>query len=312
MPTSGKCCPWPTGRITGSLDELIRSSGIDPATAAKTPIATGSGVTILGFDADQVIDVESDRMLRVDLVAMTAVELPYPPALDGQSFLGVSFEIGPEGQLLHVANGGIEDRVPLAVEGGGTWVTDPAALADAWPATAGHSFSGDDLLALEAYDATGRMLWRRDDVVMAYQVKGSPRRVVGDVVVAVSCVLTDDAVQPCEEGTLGGYSMADGSTLWELDGWRAATAFGDGLAIVSVPSDTGAGGWMMIDTTTGEIVSSDQQWKDPAAFSSECCGGYEYFSVYQFAASPRCALRRVRQDLASSRSRALDGSITLP
>jgi hypothetical protein len=74
--------------------------------------------------------------------------------------------------------------------------------------------------------------------------------------------------------------MVDGHTLWQLDGYRLVTALGDGQAMISVPSGAEpVQGWMLIDTATGDVTANDQQWDDPAAFNSECCGGDEFVRV---------------------------------
>jgi hypothetical protein len=271
------------GTVTRSLDDVIAASGIDGPSTDVIPIATGAGTVVLGPDPDHVVDAKSDRLLRLDLGAMTATEVPYPPEFDGHPSRDLRLDIGVGGQPLQMTiapDSGLQ--LPASVEVDGAWVTKPGSLRKAWPVTAGYSFlpNADGAFpALEAYDATGRVRWKRDDVAMRIG-EGFSAGVDGDVVVAVSCVTVDVDVQPCENFRTGGYSMVDGHTLWQLDGFRLVTALGDGHAMISVPSESeSVQGWMLIDTDTGELIANDQQWDDPAAFNSECCGGDEYVRV---------------------------------
>ena len=173
-----------------------------------------------------------------------------------------------------------------AVEVEGAWVTDPRALRKAWPVTAGYSFlqaPDGGFPPLQAYDATGRVMWKRDDVTMRVGEGFSAGVETGSI-----------TAEPVVERTLqrelqrlriltfqlGGYSMVNGKTLWKLDGYRVVTAFGDGHAMISEPTDSSSvKGWMLIDTRTGEIAAPDQQWDDPTTFDSQCCGGEEYVRV---------------------------------
>jgi hypothetical protein len=271
------------GTVTRSLDDVIAASGIDAPLTNVIPIATGAGIVVLGPDPDHVVDAQSDRLIRLDVGGMTATAVPYPPELDGHPSRDLRLDIGIGGQLLQMsiaADSGLQ--LPSSVGVDGAWLTKPASLREAWPVRAGYSFfpkADGTLPALEAYDATGRVRWKRDDVVMRVG-EGFSAGVDGAVVVAVSCAPTDDAEQLCHDFRLGGYSMVDGHTLWHLDGYRLVTALGDGHAMISVPSDSeSVQGWMLIDTKTGEITANDQQWDDPDAFNSECCGGDEYIRV---------------------------------
>jgi hypothetical protein len=267
------------GKLTRSLADAIEPSGIAATVANSIPLVSSAGVVIFG-GPDHVIDVQTDRLVRLDVVEMTATEMRYPPEFDGRPSRELQLQLSADGQQL-ASMGLTPDNghvVPKSVVVDGAWTTDPAARRESWPSTADYGFA-PDLPALQKYDATFEVLWQRADVVMR-PGEGFSAGVDGDVVVAESCVLIYAAEQPCEDFRLGGYSMEDGHTLWELDGYRSVTALGDGHAMVSVPSDGGEiEGWMLIDTRSGEIAAKDQHWDDPAEFDSQCCGGEEHFRV---------------------------------
>jgi hypothetical protein len=269
------------GTITRSLDDVIAASGISSTVVAATPVASGGSIAVLGSDPESVVDVEKDRLLLVDLVEVTASQLRYPSDLEGHVAREMDVAINPDGQLLRMEfDSDLGYQLPTALEVDGSWVTDATALVDAWPVTAGYSVvppADGGWPALAAYDAAGRPVWRRDDVVLPPS-EGFQAGVDGDVVVAESCVSGDETeVRPCK---LGGYSLVDGKTLWQLDGYNGAVALGDGVAMVSTPIEASEiDPWMLIDTDTGEIAATDQHWDDPDAFVTECCGGDEFFRV---------------------------------
>jgi hypothetical protein len=266
------------GTIERPVADVIAAAGLAALAAPPTRLVTeGAGLAVLGPDEGHVVDVAVDRLVVLDLVTMTVARtIPFPAEFQGHLAYELQIEITPAGQLLRMGTvgDGLTHRGPNEVEVDGTWVTDPAELRQAWPVTAWYAF-GEGFPTLEAYDATGTIRWRRADVV-ARVTEGFTSGVDGDVVVALSCKPPMSDTADCRY-RLGGYSLADGHTIWQLDGRHLVSAIGDGTAMISTltADGTGVAGWTLISTRTGRALAADQTWADPFAFDYECCGGDE-------------------------------------
>jgi hypothetical protein len=258
------------GTVTTDLADVLERRGLGPA---PTGFAAQAG-DILVIPRTRYDGAPND-LITLDLTSMEPAVIPAPPI--GGEPTGTRYIASDDGLVATGVDSATGWQLPVAVLVDDRWSTDPADLQGAIPVAGGYSFNPDT--SLEGRDGAGNVIWRRDDL---RPVGGEGFRSVttGDVVLAAS------AEANLDEQKLGGYSRADGRTLWERNGFHLVTAVGDGLAMISLRDDNGTiTGWELIDVTTGERVEPDQTWADPAVFNEECCGGTEFTRSTASAAS---------------------------
>jgi hypothetical protein len=148
----------------------------------------------------------------------------------------------------------------------GVWTSDPAILAGTFGPQAAFLI-GDSGPLLTGYDAHGRVLWQNEDV-STFSGEGFFGAASDDVFVFAGCWEPVDTGM-CDMHEVGGIDTATGEVLWHLPDNRGVGPVGDGYALMTDGDD--AGGYLMIDTDTGDAVEG-QTWDDGTLFSTACCG----------------------------------------
>ncbi len=264
------------GTLARTWDEVLADAGLPPVDDAD-----------LGFvyteAADQLVVAPSaerpatadDLLYLVDPRDAGVELLTLPPGLIGTPLDQVQLSALPDGRLVQLgtANGLSEGRL-LAVQDGDGWSTDPADLDAARPVYANFLY-GDRRQVLAAFDGTGDVLWRRDDL-LAVPAEGFTLALSGGVVLARVCTAppSDDGMDYCPGRKIVAVDGRTGRTLWEREDWWTATVVADGRAFLNGPYDgTGLGGpvpWEIVDLRSGERVGQ-RTWTDPWRFSIGCC-----------------------------------------
>jgi hypothetical protein len=268
------------GSDTRTVADLAVGAGIDATTAAQDRAIAWWWDTqlVLGPAGERLIDVATDRLLRIDLTTMTASAVPFPADADGVEMFRLDFDITDDGRLVEL--GASESgtlSVPVAIELGDGWSTDEADLLAGRPFDLDFVF--DDSTGaqpLVALDALGRVLWQRDDIT-TFGGEGFRFAIDGDVAIVAGCTPSGILDDPCATSSLYGIDLATGATRWQLDGARGVAEVADGFALITEAYIDGGDSpaWIMIDTATGNPVADDQRWADPSTFENQCCGGDE-------------------------------------
>ena len=263
------------GSPSRTWDDVLAANGISGAAAGhRNSLLWGSDISRLVFGPQESRPVEpDDTILVVDLADMAMRELPYPPSAQGGSVDVLPLELTVGGRL--IVPDPLTPRRVAAVETERGWSTDTEVI-DAAVGLRADFFGGGAQPQLQAFDAQGTEVWRRDDMVAA-PFEGFHVAVDGDVVVASSCAAVDmNSPTPCDGWMLSGLDLRTGQTLWERPGIWSVSAVGGGVAMVAGPY-TGVTGaaqpvWTMIDLVTGEQLDS-RTWTDPWSFGVSCCDG---------------------------------------
>ncbi len=264
-----------TGSISRTWNQFLADSGITgDATSNRTFLSWGGNpVLVLGPQGPRPGEA-TDTLLVVDLATMAARVLPYPPSAVGRSVDQLQLDYTADGRLLVLdqSGGGSLGRVD-AVESAGGWSTDAGALDAAVGMRVDFDY-GVQPPTLHAVDAQGRERWRRDDL-LAPPREGFHFAADADVVLVDACAQIDPTADvPCSGERFVAVDVQTGRTLWSRPGSWAATAVGDGVAMVQGPYGGMADGevpdWTMIDLSTGRPVGT-RTWADPWRFSIGCC-----------------------------------------
>lgn len=139
---------------------------------------------------------------------------------------------------------------------------------------------------LRRVDATGKVLWRRDDlygnVGEGFRTGASQSNGTDQVTVVFACV--GQPIDPNATFTeercpyaLVGVGTRDGRTRWQLDGFYMVSLVADGYAIITENPTNGASS-QLLDVFTGQIVT-DGISSAPNSFLEECCGGDDWNRV---------------------------------
>ena len=275
------------GSLVTTLTDLLASQGVDPGiTLAGFPKTTSSSKIVLGPPDDTVIDIARDHMFVLDLQTFTVESIPFPPSSAGFPLFSAQIEFADSGEL--VLNTRLKGLPAVeAAYHAGAWTTSAPILRTAYGPRAQFAESGSGLIG---FDALGHPIWRYDNVSPP-QGEGFRIATSGAVTVVSGCFAVPDP-KGCIPTSLAGIATKTGKVLWQIRGWHLVSAIGDGRALISGPSTIagsataggvtpvaqapGAGPWLLIDTATGKLVDSSQQWADPNAFRTECCGGGEF------------------------------------
>jgi hypothetical protein len=264
-----------TGSISRTWDQLLADSGITgAATSNRTYLSWGGNpVLVLGPQGPRPSE-PTDTLLVVDLATMAARVLPYPPTAVGRPVDQLQLDYTSDGRLIALdqSAGGPLGRVD-AVESAGGWSSDVGAIDAAVGLRADFDYAAPTS-ALHAVDAQGRERWRRDDL-LAPPREGFHLVADVDVVLVSACAQIDlTAEVPCLGERFVAVDVGSGRTLWSRPGSWAATAIGDGVAMVQGPYggmvDGAVPDWTMIDLSTGGPLST-RTWADPWRFSVGCC-----------------------------------------
>ncbi|HEY7628559.1 MAG TPA: hypothetical protein VH761_15920, partial [Ilumatobacteraceae bacterium] len=269
------------GSDQGTLAQHLGDQGIDVGTDLESlePKAASETQLLFAPPNETIIDTGRDRLLLVDLVSLTGELLPFPEFSNGTASMYNGFRFDDEGNPYLVGSENGHDIV-LRSYRNGTWSDGPSELPPSSTITVDFEF-GVGGTALVATDSPGKTKWRRNDIVSPGG-EGFRTAPSDDVTVVVGCRGPIDNPGDCAFA-LYGVRTSTGKTLWTLDGLRGVSAVGDGYALITdydLLQSEERGGWLMIDTATGRPVEG-QQWPDPAAFHTECCGGGEFFAVWQ-------------------------------
>jgi hypothetical protein len=264
------------GTLARTWDDVLADAGLPPVDDAdlgflytETP-----DQLLVATSADRAATVD-DRLYLVDPRDGGVEVLALPPGLIGIPLDQVQLSALPDGRLVHlgVANGLNEGRL-LAVQDGDGWSTDPADLDAARPAYANFMY-GEGRQVLAAFDGTGDLLWRRDDL-LAVPAEGFSLALSDGVVLARVCTEppSDDGMDFCPGPKMVAVDAMTGRTLWERKQWWSASVVADGRAFLNGPYDgTGLGGpvpWEIVDLRSGERVGQ-RTWTEPWRFSIGCC-----------------------------------------
>lgn len=272
--------------------EEARWEGLDVATG-QLGETVGYGWPIARTDQFALFEVQpgasigpESRLVRVDLFSDHTVELPYPPETFGQ---GVAIfrlvDTNVEGGAVPVL---VVNRAPVSAYVDGEWgALDPArhpALEFVVARLSGEvnaTFDWATGSRLSARNGLGEVVWERPDL-WSHGTEGfaSVGPVgSGDGVVLVRACLEPPATERCayEATQLMAVSAADGHTLWQTGAPQSVVLASGDFAVVTVAGSEPPS-FELIDVNTGVRVAGSPTW-DPAAFSSECCGGGDYFRV---------------------------------
>jgi len=268
------------GSTTGTLADHLAAQGLDAsANLSPWPLATTETKLLFGLPGDTIVDTSRDHLLLVDLVGLTAEQLPFPAFSNGTQMMYNGFEFDGSGDPYLV---GWEDgkRIALRSYRDGVWSDEPSPVRGSSPVTIDFGLA---LAPFVGVGPDGAEVWRRDDIYSTGG-EGFHMATAGDVTVVAGCRGTPTPENYCPEPMLAGLRTSNGATAWMLDGWRGVGAVGDGYAIVtdfdtSLPGADG--GWIMIDTDTGRAVDG-QQWSGADTFRQGCCGESEFVNVRMF------------------------------
>jgi hypothetical protein len=269
------------GSTTGTLADHFAGQGVDAAPDLRTfgPEAATETKLLFGLPDGTIIDVARDHLLLVDIPTLTAELLPFPEFSNGTDMLYNGFRLDANGDPYLAGSEGGKDIV-LRSYHDGAWSDGPSPLP--LPSSVTVDFELSPSLALVAKDAHGAEVWRRDDIV-SHGGEGFRTASSGNITVAFGCAGSVDEQNDCSKPLLAGIRTSSGKTAWTLDGWRGVSAVGDGYALITdfdMRQSASGGGWILIDTATGQPVDG-QHWSDPATFQQECCGGDELFHVWR-------------------------------
>lgn len=270
------------GAVVGELSDLFAAQGVDPALQSiDFPIAVSPTSIVFGPLGGTIIDTTRDHLLRVDLQTWSAEVVPLPEQSAGGEFFRQRFQYADSGDLVLMGDGLFQDADSVVTAyHGGQWTQDKATLRGAYGIRADFGAPGEGLVG---FDALGQELWR-DDNVSPTGNEGFRLATSGAVTVISGC-LSPPGPNGCVEYSLVGIETETGTILWQIPGLRGVSAIGDGFALITGPETitadgtTNQGPWMLIDTSTGEMVDSTQQWLAPETFRQECCGGGEFVWV---------------------------------
>jgi hypothetical protein len=263
------------GSTQGTLADHLAAQGVDAAALLSTwPKASSDSVLLLGPPDGTIIDTSTDQLLLVDLRSLEGQPLPYPDLTEGSDSIGVQFQLDESGAPYLIDSTDGVDSV-LSVYRDGSWTDGPGGVF-VQPTVDFELIPPDNQVPrLFAADASGTVLWRRDDITSEPH-EGFRTGQSGYVTIAIACVGTYTDFQ-CDAPALVGVASDTGDTLWLLDGQRAVVAVGNGYALVTdeAPDPSTLAPWILIDTNTGQPIPG-QRWDDPATFEQECCGGEEF------------------------------------
>lgn len=272
-----------TGDMEVRLADVLAGAGIDATpylTKRLWPLASDEHEVVFGPSDDTTVDVDRDRLLRIDLATMTPSLVPFPAVADGVMMMFHHFRHLGDGALAML---GTADGQPpvLAAYVGDRWSDAPDDVVQFDGIEAAYSFDAGPTAPLEGRDGHGNVVWRQPALVPGFIGEGFRFAPSDDVTVATACLGELDLQAGCSQQGLAGVRTSDGKILWRLPDRTIVAAIGDGYAIVGGPltdlpdGAIGPSWWTMIDTATGRDVPG-QRWDDPAAFRFECCGGQAY------------------------------------
>lgn len=266
------------GTLAHTWDEVLADAGVPPVDDVDLGFVytEAADLLVVAPSADRPATAD-DRLYLVDPRTAAVDLLPLPPTLIGTPLDQVQLSSLPDGRLVHLgeANGLNAGRL-VAVQDGDGWSSDPADLDAARPVQANFLY-GDQRQALAAFDGTGDLLWRRDDL-LAVPAEGFAVALSDGVVLARVCTEppSDDGMDMCPGPRMVALDAATGSTLWERTGWWTASVVADGRAMMTGSSreDLSAPApppnWEVVDLRTGARVG-EQTWSEPWRFSIGCC-----------------------------------------
>jgi hypothetical protein len=229
-------------------------------------LARSDTALLFGPDRDiPITDPALHRLLLVDLAAESSETIPMPAEAAGLEMFQLQFALAESADFVLIDRSGGAPAVATAFHDG-VWTKDPEVLAGTFGPQAAFLI-GDSGPRLTGYDARGRVLWQNEDV-STFSGEGFFGAASGDVFVVAGCWEPVDAGM-CDMHEVGGIDIATGEVLWHLPDNRGVGPVGDGYALVTDGDE--AGGYLMIDTDTGDAVDG-QAWDDATLFSTACCG----------------------------------------
>lgn len=245
--------------------------------AGAQPVASSSGFQLLSQLGDARVDVDTDRMLLLDLTTGSVEDVPYPERAGGQeAFRLIWALVGPErpGDAPVVLQ---YDPFGAAVGAyvDGAWTTDPSDIARwAEPQARMVHPDGGSQPGVELIEVDGSQRWFAP-TEGGLPGEGFSVAIAGDVVLANVCRQADPSVG-CARGEFAAFDVATGDQRWALPGFRSVGVVGERVAIVGDEPVDGVGNRAdrMIDLATGEPIPG-QEW-DGAAFDNACCGDGDY------------------------------------
>lgn len=269
------------GAVVGELSDLFAAQGVDPTFPISVfPLVTSPDSVVFGPSGDTVVDPTRDHLILLDLHTSTVEVLPFPEQSAGGELFRQRFQFADSGDLVLMGDGLVEPaNAVVSAYRGGRWTQAPAVLRRTYGTRVDFGSEGRGLIG---FDALGQQLWR-DDNVSDSRLEGFRLAASGPVTVISGC-FSSPAPDECADRGLAGVETATGTILWQLPEMRQVAAVGDGFALISQAiaaayGDGKQGPWMLIDTSTGELVDSTQQWLEPDTFRQECCGGGEFVWV---------------------------------
>lgn len=234
---------------------------------------------VLGRDHGTGQFGDGDLLTLVDTLDGTSREIPVPPSW-----------IGTDGGWVQVLDAASPGDVRLAADFptpgdatevfvDGAWVDDPDVQREVLPPQVTESFGAP--FELRLLDGAGELIWSVSDFHSVSR-EGFHWYVGDSVLVASRCTSADadgycgwvDDTPPTEE--LVAFDLGTGRELWG-DGALAAVSLGAGdLGLVI---DTGLapdGVTVLVDLRTGERIGPEGDPWPSGAFSTGCCGEYDY------------------------------------
>ncbi len=232
------------------------------------------------------VSVVDDRLRVLDLATGDVRDVPYPESADGRPFGAVPIGIDPE----HVGDAPVlfagDGDVTSAVFTDGEWRSDPETIVSVSRPSVIETFGDATTGAtprIEAHDALGNVQWTYP-TLGALPAEGFHVADAGGVTLANVC--TQPTAESCDAGALIGLDTATGELLWQLDGFRGVSAYGDGYALITdaaVYEAAGDGsptsladGYEMIDLRTGDPAGGNAAWSGFDTFLTTCCGDADY------------------------------------
>ena len=282
VPVSGwRIVSLDDGAVVGELRDLFAAQGVDPTIPISVfPLVTSRESVVFGPPGETVVDPVRDHLVRLDLHTFKVEVLLFPTQSTGGDLFRQRFEFADSGDLVLLGDGLVAAaNSVVSAYHGGRWTQAPSVLRR----TRGTRVDfGNDGRGLVGFDALGQQVWR-DDTVSDPRLEGFRMAASGPVTVIAGC-FSSPAPDECMQRDLAGVDTDTGAILWQLPGMRQVAAVGDGFALISEAGaaaygDGTQGPWMLIDTSTGELVDSTQQWLEPDTFRQECCGGGDFVWV---------------------------------
>lgn len=273
------------GTVVGELRDLLAAQGVDPAIPlGYFPIAQSPVAIVLGPSSETVIDTTRDHLVRVNLETWNVDVIPFPDQADGVDLFRLRFQFADSGDLVLMGDGLLaQSRSVVAAYHGRRWTTAESTLLRTFGTRVDYELADSQLVA---FDALGNEVWRNDTLTDP-RLEGFRMATSGDVTIVSACIDQPDPGNCIDDRGLVGVETDTGKILWQLTGPRQVPAIGDGFALVSGPPGVAPDGtsqfgpWVMIDTSTGQMVDPSQQWSDPETFREGCCAEGETVWVHQ-------------------------------